>query len=197
MADNGKTLLLPSNAGQNNTFIDVEEGGVYNNNPQAHTVINTVINTEKRPKAYRITEIINCLAERADKMLEDDDFDLDLYYIDQKVLHNSLSSWADYIAEFRPYYGMINSIYAEFDKQGYNKSQKVLRWLKDKYRRLKPSYTGDELFDKLLDDVYQEVSGDHHVANELREEDLKYHTRIVLVDAFIKCEIFEKPKSEC
>ena len=55
--------------GTQNTFVGVGNGANYNNYLKVHAVYN--ITTDRRPKALRINEIINCLDERAQTITQD------------------------------------------------------------------------------------------------------------------------------
>lgn len=179
--------------GTQNTFVGVGNGGNFNNYPKVHAVYN--ITTDRRPKALRITEIINCLDERAQDITQDVEQKLDLFYIEEKVEFNSLKRWRHDVCELTVYSGMVSRIYKEFDENGRNKSRNVMLWLNYHYRQLSDNHKGDELFDLLLERVCEEVRGDLRLKADIMEEDLSYNARIVLVDAFIKCKIFEKPIS--
>lgn len=181
------------NLGTQNTFVGVGNGGNFNNYPKVHAVYN--ITTDRRPKPLRITEIINCLDERAQNITQDVGQNLDLFYIEEKVKFNSLKRWRHDVCELTVYSGMVSRIYKEFDENGRNKSRNVMLWLNYHYRQLSDNHKGDELFDLLLERVCEEVRGDLRLKADIMEEDLSYNARIVLVDAFIKCKIFEKPIS--
>jgi hypothetical protein len=71
-----------------------------------------------------------------------------------------------------------------------------MRFLHSEYRRLADSFHGDELFDHLKDLMVGKVSQDHTLNEDMEQEVLEDNVKIVLVDAFINCEIFEKPKEE-
>ena len=179
--------------GTQNTFVGVGNGANYNNYPKVNAVYN--ITTDRRPKALRITEIINCLDERAQNIKPDGWQPPVLFYIEEKIEFNSLKRWRKDVCELSVYSGMVSRIYKEFDENGRNKSRNVMLWLNYHYRQLSDNHKGDELFDLLLERVCEEVSGDFRLKEDIMEEDLIYNARIVLVDAFIKCKIFEKPVS--
>ena len=179
--------------GTENIFVGVGNGGNYNNYPKAKAVYN--ITTDRRPKALRITEIINCLDERAQTITQDVEQNPVLFYIEEKVKFNSLKRWRQDVCDLTVYSGMVSRIYKEFDENGRNKSRNVMLWLNYLYRQLSDNHKGDELFDLLLKRVCEDVSGDFRLKEDIMEEDLIYNARIVLVDAFIKCKIFEKPVS--
>ena len=69
--------------GTENIFVGVGNGGNYNNYPTAKAVYN--ITTDRRPKALRITEIINCLDERAQNIKPDGWQPPVLFYIEEKI----------------------------------------------------------------------------------------------------------------
>lgn len=184
-------VKVDGNPGNGNTFVNVGNGGNYN--PNVNTINNMYFNTERRPNAYRITQIINKLDAEAKREIHEEEINLDMYYIDQKVKYNNLERWADDINELTVFSPVLDSIYAEYERFGQNKSANVMRWLNDKYRRLNENHCGDELFDSLLDFVCKTISEDHRLSTEIMGEDLEFDVRIVLVDAFIKCKIFKKP----
>ena len=184
-------VKVDGNPGNGNTFVNVGNGGNYN--PNVNTINNMYFNTERRPNAYRITQIINKLDAEAKREIHEEEINLDMYYIDQKVKYNNLERWAYDINELTVFSPVLDSIYAEYERFGQNKSANVMRWLNDKYRRLNENHCGDELFDSLLDFVCKTISEDHRLSTEIMGEDLEFDVRIVLVDAFIKCKIFKKP----
>ena len=78
--------------------------------------------------------------------------------------------------------------------RGVNKSFAVLSSLHDLYLNLASELTGDALFDKLLESVYDIVNKDYECNESLTREELQVNIKIVLVDAFVKCKIFKKPE---
>ena len=89
---------------------------------------------------------------------------------------------------------MVDKIYRTYDEQGVNKSFAVLSSLHDLYLNLASELTGDALFDKLLESVYDIVNKDYEYNESLTREELQVNIKIVLVDAFVKCKIFKKPE---
>lgn len=98
------------------------------------------------------------------------------------------------VSEYAVYGVLVDKIYRQYDKQGANKSLAVLSSLHDLYLNLSMAITGDNLFDKLLEKVYEIVDGDGTCNDSLTREELMINIKIVLVDAFVKCKIFEKPE---
>lgn len=175
----------------NHTDITVSNGGIYNNNPNASTVNNIFRQGSLSPSL--ITEIINKLASKA-RVQFDDNINVDVISIEKKVRFNELRRWAADVSEFTPNSAEVDSIYTEFDMAGSSKTERVLFVLKKKYLQLSEGFHGDELFDKILEYVLEVVNNDLSLAPGIYREDVEYNARIVLVDAFIRCEIFKKPE---
>ena len=178
------------------TTIKVESGGNFYECPNARTIRPVTHNHfPGRPTPYtlRITEIINILSRQALDLPPDNTINADAFYIEQKLRHNCLRRWAHEVREHTAYTAFLTEIYAEYDRQGCNKSQNVMRWLRSQYRRLSDDDTGDLLFDNILQAACEAVWNDPQRQPDLMLEDIDTEMRIVLVDAFVKCEIFEKP----
>lgn len=171
----------------------VAEGGTLNSCPNAQTVNNNHYYANPIPRSYIITEIINSLSKLGEKLTPQKDIDINSFYIEKKIEHNHLDRWADEVKYYTAYSAHISRIYEEFDVQGKNKSMFVMRWLKNEYRKLSMITNGDQLFDELLQIADNAIWNDPQRSPNLMEEEISFELRIVLVDAFINCEIFEKP----
>ena len=145
---------------------------------------------ERRPSV--ITYVINCLA---DISLAEVNIipDTKLFDYIPKIDFNKLVKWKNIVIEYAVYSVLVDNIYSQYDKLGVNKSLTVLSSLHDLYLNLSTNYDGDELFDKLLEEVYKIVDGDNTCNESLTREELLMNIKIVLVDSFVKCKIFEKP----
>ena len=146
---------------------------------------------ERRPSV--ITYVINRLADEPLAEIavnpETKSFDLE-----PKIDFNSLKKWRDIISEYTVFSLLVDKIYRAYDEQGVNKSFAVLSSLHDLYLSLASELTGDALFDKLLESVYDIVNKDYECNESLTREELQMNIKIVLVDAFVKCKIFKKPE---
>ncbi|MBO7060567.1 MAG: SMEK domain-containing protein [Fibrobacter sp.] len=138
-----------------------------------------------------ITEVINKLAENSQQSnISTTQLPFE---IEEKIVFNSLKRWKISITEMATYSSKVGKIYATFDAEGQNKSNAVLHSLGKTYQKLKETFSGDELFDKLLEKVYADVDGDSYCSEIIAKELLEYNISIVLVDAFMRCKIFERP----
>ena len=146
---------------------------------------------ERRPSV--ITYVINRLADEplAEVAVNPDTKAFDL---EPKMDFNSLKKWKDIISEYTVYSLLVDKIYRAYDEQGVNKSFTVLSSLHDLYLSLASELTGDALFDKLLESVYEIVNKDYECNESLTREELQVNIKIVLVDAFVRCKIFKKPE---
>lgn len=146
---------------------------------------------ERRPSV--ITYVINRLADEplAEIAVNPDTKSFDL---EPKIDFNSLKKWRDIISEYTVFSLLVDKIYRAYDEQGENKSFAVLSSLHDLYLNLASELTGDALFDKLLESVYDIVNKDYEYNESLTREELQMNIKIVLVDAFVKCKIFKKPE---
>ena len=146
---------------------------------------------ERRPSV--ITYVINRLADEplAEIAVNPDTKSFDL---EPKIDFNSLKKWRDIISEYTVFSLLVDKIYRAYDEQGVNKSFAVLSSLHDLYLNLASELTGDALFDKLLESVYDIINKDYECNESLTREELQVNIKIVLVDAFIKCKIFKKPE---
>ena len=146
---------------------------------------------ERRPSV--ITYVINRLADEPLAEIavnpETKSFDLE-----PKIDFNSLKKWRDIISEYTVFSLLVDKIYRAYDEQGVNKSFAVLSSLHDLYLSLASELTGDALFDKLLESVYDIVNKDYECNESLTREELQVNIKIVLVDAFVRCKIFKKPE---
>ena len=146
---------------------------------------------ERRPSV--ITYVINRLADEplAEIAVNPDTKSFDL---EPKIDINSLKKWRHIISEYTVFSLLVDKIYRAYDEQGVNKSFAVLSSLHDLYLNLASELTGDALFDKLLESVYDIVNKDYEYNESLTREELQVNIKIVLVDAFVKCKIFKKPE---
>ena len=146
---------------------------------------------ERRPSV--ITYVINRLADEplAEIAVNPDTKSFDLK---PKIDFNSLKKWRDIISEYTVFSLLVDKIYRAYDEQGVNKSFAVLSSLHDLYLNLASELTGDALFDKLLESVYDIVNKDYEYNESLTREELQMNIKIVLVDAFVRCKIFKKPE---
>lgn len=161
--------------------------------------VSTFLDNEIHPinsgivRPHTITCIINLLAKEDLESIPTI-CDTKTFEINKKIQFNQLQIWENHIKEYAPYSSTIDSIYEIFNKQGKNKSLAVLNHLHSIYLSLENKYDSDSLFDEILEKVKNDINNDTSCSLDLSPEDIEMNTRIVLVDAFLKCKIFKKPE---
>lgn len=116
------------------------------------------------------------------------------FEIERKISFNNLNSAKDIIDEYNLHYGRVDTIYSEFDSQGFNKSSTVLSAFRDEYLRAKNSLENDALFFKVIDEMILRVTNSSNYS-PIPIEELEQCVKILTVDAFIRCKIFENPEN--
>lgn len=139
-----------------------------------------------------LTRIITMLAQvdwsTFDNIRLDNEFQIDI-----KVDHNALVKSKAIIAEYNIWQSSVRRIYSSFDAEGLNKSLFVLQKIRSFYLEHCYELDGDNLFDAVRNDVKAEIRK-HASSGELTEESIDICSDIIVVDAFIRCKIFENPE---
>lgn len=115
------------------------------------------------------------------------------FQIDEKIDYNSLSNSVGIIKEYNIWQTSVRHVYETFDAEGMNKSFFVLQKIRSFYLTEQTSKHGDALFDAVRNDVKTEIIN-HATSSELSYESIDICTDALVVDAFIRCKIFENPK---
>lgn len=147
---------------------------------------------EDRPlMETNLAEVINILAKEA--------FDIDqnvanpiAFNIDNKLAFNNLVAATAVIENYKVQHHRIEKIYTVFDSSGQNKSRSVLESLRNSYLKLSAKYTRDELFFEVIEQAIKKVQGSANFSN-IPLEELEIWINALVVDAFIRCKIFENP----
>lgn len=143
-------------------------------------------------KTFDIAKIINILSSM--NISSECNYDNQPFKIQDKIAYNKLEDLHDYIDDFLVYEGKIKNIYDEYDKEGTNKSLFVLNYINLKYLRLKNTgLTSKDLFFKLMEELTEDVISSEDYKKQSIES-LQFCLGIILVDAFVKCRIFDRPK---
>jgi hypothetical protein len=115
------------------------------------------------------------------------------FEIDRKIDYNGLTSSKRIINEYKIYYNTVDGIYSSFDEMGQNKSISVL----NKIRKI---YLEDSSSIKAADDLFASIIGKVKVIikdstnfDNIPDEELELCVDILVVDAFVRCKIFENP----
>ena len=115
------------------------------------------------------------------------------FEISDKIKKNNLCDLQENILEL--YKGNdVSKIYENYDKEGINKSRAVLHSINRVYLKLKDNFYGKDLFYAISEELYKSLQGDEEL-NKFNQEDIRYYIEIILADAFMRCKIFENPKT--
>lgn len=116
------------------------------------------------------------------------------YEIDRKISHNNLDAAKTIISDYTVHYGRVDKIYTEFDLQGSNKSSSVLSTIRQEYAKAKGNLTDDQLFFEVISKVEEKVLNSSNYTS-IPFDELELCVNILVVDAFIRCKIFENPNN--
>ena len=121
--------------------------------------------------------------------------DVKAFEISEKIKYNNLEESCDVINAWAPYEYCMTKIYNEFDSSGRLKSVSLLMKFSRKYRELKNKYNdADEVFFEIIRSLKEELVNDMELLQaKITEEELETCIEIIVVDAFIRCKIFNKP----
>lgn len=140
-----------------------------------------------------LTNVISILAkENLNKV--DTNYNLNSFDIERKIEFNKLSSSRLLIEDFKIHYNTIDNIYSEYDKMGQNKSLAVLNIFRKEYIDNSDKFKDDELY-KIITQNIIELTKKSNDLGDLSEEELELCIDILMVDAFIRCKIFENPNN--
>lgn len=115
------------------------------------------------------------------------------FAIEEKIEFNDLVGVRSIIDDYKIFYSKLDSIYSEFDKQGKNKSFSVFQEIKRKYQILKGTgISSAEIFYKIIDELISVVRESSNYSG-LPFEEIQVCVDIIVVDAFVRCKIFENP----
>lgn len=156
-------------------FIKLELGEI--NNMNIETNLAKVINilSEKLEFNFSSPEIIN-------------------FAIEDKIKFNKLENVREFIDEYKIYYYKIDEIYNEFDKEGKNKSYSLLQSFKREYIKLKNAgKDSSTIFYEIINNAIETVLNSSNY-DKIAFEELETCIYILVVDAFVRCKIFENPE---
>ncbi|MDY0016454.1 MAG: SMEK domain-containing protein [Candidatus Delongbacteria bacterium] len=119
--------------------------------------------------------------------------EIDAYEIDRKITFNNLKSAINIIDDYKLHYGRLDKIYKEFDSLGLNKSKSVMSTISKVYSHEKENFTDDSLFFVVLEKILERIIKSSNFI-PIPYEELELCVNILVVDAFIRCKIFENPE---
>jgi len=116
------------------------------------------------------------------------------FEIERKITFNKLDRAKYIIDDYKVHYGRVDSKYAEFDSYGKNKSNAVLSSIRKEYIQQKGVKDDDTLFFEIIEKVMLKIQQSSNYV-EIPIDELELSVNILVVDAFIRCKIFENPEN--
>lgn len=152
----------------------------------------------KHPLA--LNKVINTIGTNMDDILDISDANT-APNTEAKILYNNVVRYEAIIREFAPYQAKINKIYEVIEKEGSTKKQLVLHNIKQIYLKVKSQYkdieeirkNADIIFDKVIETIWINIDSAPNKLDELDQETINFSLMIVIVDAFMRCNILEEP----
>jgi hypothetical protein len=121
-------------------------------------------------------------------------FSINPFEIERKISHNNLSSSKFVIEDFKIHHNRVDKKYSEFDKLGSNKSSSVLNSIRKEYVKLVNQKSDNELFLQVIENVILKIQNSANFV-KIPIDELELCVNILVVDAFIRCKIFENPEN--
>ncbi len=115
------------------------------------------------------------------------------FAIDAKIAYNGLKAARVVIDDYNVHCGRVSRIYSEFDRAGRNRSLSVLATVRGIYVAHMADYSNDALFFKVVASVVEQIRCSTNF-EPLPIEELELCANILVVDAFVRCKIFENPE---
>lgn len=147
-----------------------------------------------------LNKVINLIGLKMDEVLDLPDA-INAPNPDEKILYNNIIRYESIIREFAPYQGKLNKIYEEIEKEGSTKKALVLHNIKMLYNKVKKDYpqmedikkNADSIFDKVIEKIWENIEVAPNKIKEFDKETIEFSLMIVVVDAFMRCNILEEP----
>jgi len=139
--------------------------------------------------------------------LDFDDISLDdtvnSFGIDEKITYNGIVKYKYLIEEYKVYHGKIDTIYNELEKDGAFKKIKLLQNIRNLYLRQKGIYIKNSksniselsIIQSNADNIIEDIENTLFESINLNDESM-IAIPIIMVDAFMRCKILEKPKND-
>ena len=136
--------------------------------------------------------VVNILSKE-DWDIQDSLDSIDSFEIERKISFNNLNTVKNIIDDYKVHYNRVDKIYSEFDLMGNNKSSSVLGTIRKEYIKVMNTVHDDDLFILVLEKIQKKTLQSANY-NQIPIDELELCVNILVVDAFIRCKIFENPK---
>ncbi len=118
-----------------------------------------------------------------------------------KILYNNVVLFKPVIEEYAVYQGKLNKLYEEIEIQGSTKKEFVLQNIKTIYLKEKGKFTdikeirqnADIIIENIENELWKIIENSSNPIQDLPIEAIKMGLLIIMVDAFMRCNILEEP----
>jgi hypothetical protein len=118
-----------------------------------------------------------------------------------KIFYNNVILFKPVIEEYAVYQGKLNKLYEEIEKQGSTKKEFVLQNIKSIYLKEKGKYkdlseiraNADIIIENVENELWKIIENSSNSISDLPIEAIKIGLLIIMVDAFMRCNILEEP----
>lgn len=152
----------------------------------------------KHPLA--LNKVINAIGSKMDLVLDITETQ-NAPNTETKILFNNVKRYESVIREFAPYQVKLNKIYEIIEKEGSTKKELVLLNIKRIYLSIKSEYNNieeirnnaDIILDKVIEKIWDNIDKAPNKLDDFDQETIDFSLMIVIVDAFMRCNILEEP----
>ena len=140
-----------------------------------------------------LATIINVLAEE-DLDLKNTKINTTTFVIEDKINYNDLNGVRELINDYKIFSVKLDQKYTEFDREGINRSTSILQIIRRQYIKFRnEKKDSQEVYYGVVENIMKiiEESSNYRV---LPFEELEMCVDILVVDAFMRCKIFENPE---
>jgi len=163
---------------------------------EIHSFLQKELRDEPDPRKTEsnLAAIIDLLSKE-DWNSESGAFETRSFNPEEKITYNRLDLARPLIEDYKIHCHRIAAIYAEFDKQGTNKSLSVLNGVRTIYLGLEKGLNPDRRFFSVVDALLRKIQASANY-KPVPDEELELCVQILVVDAFIRCKIFANPSGD-
>ena len=120
---------------------------------------------------------------------------------EDEIQFNNIIRFKPIIEEYAVYQGKLNKLYEEIEKQGSTKKEFVLQNIKNIYLKEKGKYkdineireNADNIIENIQNELWQIIEKTNNPNSNLPYEAVEISMLVILVDAFMRCNILEEP----
>lgn len=140
-----------------------------------------------------LATIINILAEE-DLDFKNTEINTTVFVIEEKINYNNLNGVRELIDDYKIFSVKLDQKYVEFDRGGKNRSTSILQIIRKQYVKLKnEKKNSEEIFYGVVENIIKIIEESANY-KKLPFEELEMCVDILVVDAFMRCKIFENPE---